>query len=132
MDDFYREELLDHAFSSTHRGKLDAPDLAAEGRNPLCGDIVRVEAALDDSGCVDCVRFDGKGCAISQAAASLLSEHLEGKSLEDVRAFGAQEMLGLLGIPLTPARQKCALLAWRTLGRALTEASTDDATSPGA
>lgn len=125
MDDFYREEILDHAFSSAHRGKLEAPDLAAELRNPLCGDIVRVEVAVDAAGRLDQVRFDGKGCAISQAGASLLSEHLEGKTLDEARAFGMQEMLGLLGIPLTPARQKCGLLAWRTLGKALTTADGD-------
>lgn len=119
VDDFYREEILDHCQSSAHRGRLERPDLAADGVNPLCGDRIHIEVALAADGTIDALRFDGAGCAISQASASMLAEELEGKSADEARRFDRQAMLDLLGIPLTPARQKCCLLAWKTLHKAL-------------
>lgn len=122
-DALYREEILDHYFSSAHRGHLEAPDFAAEMDNPLCGDHLRLELQVDGGhGTIAQARFDGHGCAISQASASLLSERLEGTSLEEARAMSESDALSLLGINLTPARRKCGLLAWKTLRRALSEA----------
>ena len=87
--------------------------------NPLCGDVVNLDLALDGGDRIAEVRFEGKGCVISQAAASILAEHVEGKPLGEARAVTADHMLGWLGIPLTPARRKCGLLALRALHRAL-------------
>lgn len=121
-DTFYREEILDHCDSSAHRGRLDAPDRQVDLDNPLCGDKIHLEVALsDDQQAIDQVRFDGHGCAISQAAASILAEHVEGKTTGEVRAITADEMVKLIGIPLTPARRKCGLLAWKALNKALAE-----------
>src|SRR5512135_2898812 len=120
MDDvLYREEILDHYYASPHRGRLESPDLLSELDNPLCGDHIRLELALSPGDRIEQVRFDGDGCAISQAAASLLAGHIEGKGVDEARRFSIQEMLKLLGIPLTPARLKCGLLAFRALQTAL-------------
>src|SRR6056297_2289010 len=101
MDDtFYREELLDHFDSSPHRGTLDPADLEAVLDNPLCGDRVCFELALDPD-CPDRIafaRFDGHGCVISQAAASILAEHVEGKPIQEARALTPEQMIGRLGI----------------------------------
>ena len=120
MDDLlYREEILDHYYSSPHRGRLESPDLLAELDNPLCGDHIRLELRLGPGDRIERIRFDGDGCAISQAAASLLAGHVEGKGVDEARRFSIEEMLRLLGIPLTPARLKCGLLAYRALQTAL-------------
>ena len=131
VDDFYREEILDHCQSSPHRGRLDRPDLVADGVNPLCGDRIHLELALAPDGTIDAVRFDGAGCAISQASASMLAEQIEGKSTDQARGFDRQAMLDLLGIPLTPARQKCCLLAWKTLQKALDSTPSTPSRSDG-
>jgi nitrogen fixation NifU-like protein len=120
MDDLlYREEILEHAGASPHRGSVEAPDLVAVLDNPLCGDRIRLELKLGPGGVVDRARFDGTGCAISQASASILAEWIEGQPLRQVRRLSADDMLDRLGIRPTPARLKCALLAWRALQRAL-------------
>lgn len=120
MDDvLYREEILDHYHSSAHRGRLKAPDVQVDMDNPLCGDHIHLELAFDPQGRIDRVRFDGHGCAISQASASILAEHLEGKSPDEARSLTSDDMVKLLGIPLTPVRLKCGLLAWKALKQAL-------------
>jgi nitrogen fixation NifU-like protein len=120
MDDpLYREELLDHYDSSPHRGKLVAPDLGIDLDNPLCGDRIHLEVKLDPGGRIGALRFDGHGCVISQAGASMLAERVEGLGVEDARRFSSTDMLSLFGAPLTPARQKCGLLAWRALQKLL-------------
>ncbi len=122
MDDvLYRTEILDHYYASPHRGHLESPDLHAALDNPLCGDHVALELELAPEGSIRRVRFHGDGCAISQAAASLLAGHVEGKSIDEARRLSAQDMLRLLGISLTPARLKCGLLALRVLQMALIE-----------
>lgn len=122
-DAFYREEILDHYFNSPHRGRFSEPDLTAEMDNPLCGDHIRLELQLDaGKGSISDARFDGHGCAISQASASLLSERLQGASLEEARGLTESDALELLHMSLTPARRKCGLLAWRALRRALADA----------
>jgi len=126
MDDpLYRDELLDLYHEAPHRGRLDRYDRAAERDNPLCGDSIRIEFALDPEGHIERIGFDGQGCVISQVAASLLAERLEGARLEDARGFEAEEMLELIGLPLTPSRVKCGLLAWKAFRDALNP--TDDA-----
>jgi nitrogen fixation NifU-like protein len=122
MDDIlYREEILDRYRAAPLRGRLEAPDWRAELDNPLCGDRIRMELERGPGGRIGRARFDGDGCAISQVAASLLAEHVEGMPLDAVRQLPADEALGLLGIRLTPARVKCGLLAWRVLRRAVEE-----------
>jgi nitrogen fixation NifU-like protein len=120
MDDaLYREEILDHYYSSPHRGNIERPDLHAELDNPLCGDHVGMDLELSLEGRIRRARFHGDGCAISQAAASLLAGDIEGKSTSEARRLSAEDMLRLLGVPLTPARRKCGLLAFRVLQVAL-------------
>ena len=134
MDDgFYREELLDHFDSSPHRGRLDVADLGAELDNPLCGDRIHFELCLDEGSPdrIAQVRFDGHGCVISQAAASILAEQIEGKPLLEARALTADHMIEWIGIPLTPARRKCGLLALRTLHRAIDDRLPRDAVPSG-
>jgi nitrogen fixation protein NifU and related proteins len=120
-DPLYREELMDHYFASSHRGRIARPDLSAELENPLCGDHVRLELRVDSQGRIAQARFDGDGCVISQAATSLLSERIEGSSLREACQLSVADMLQLLGVPLTPMRQKCGLLGWRVLQRALAD-----------
>jgi nitrogen fixation NifU-like protein len=118
-DVLYREEILDHATSSCRRGHLEAPDLVAELDNPLCGDQVRLELRVDADGRIESARFDGEGCAISQAAASILAESVEGMVLRQARQFSPDDMLKRLGIRPSPGRLNCALLAWRALQQAI-------------
>lgn len=114
IDDIYDEHILDHYESPYHKGHLPHPTCAHCDRNPICGDQICLELQIAD-GQVQQAYFDGKGCAISQAAASMLCEHIEGKTLDELRAFQAKDMLALLKVPLTPSRQKCGLLGFRVL-----------------
>lgn len=111
MDDMYRELILEHYRHPRNAGTLEHPTVSREETNPLCGDRVRIDLAIE-SGIITDVRFTGRGCAISQAATSLLTEELKGKSLEQVRALSKDDVLDLIGIPLAhnPVRIKCALL----------------------
>lgn len=103
--------LLAHAESCTRRGRLDAPTLSGSLRNALCGDVVRLDLLLDDGGRIVQVRFDGRGCVISQAGASILCAAIEGRPVEEVRAIRPARVLELVQVPLSPTRQVCALLA---------------------
>jgi nitrogen fixation NifU-like protein len=115
----YQENILDHYENPYNRGTMEHPTLEFRDLNPLCGDEVCVQARLDAQGRLAEVCFDGKGCVISLAAASMLMEEVEGKSLEEVKKMDRQAMLDLLGIPLTAMRVKCAMLALRTLEKAI-------------
>jgi nitrogen fixation NifU-like protein len=111
MDDFYREEILEHYTHPHHYGTLEHPDISHEESNPLCGDRVRFDIELDDDGqTVKDVRFSGVGCAISKASASMLTDMLIGKTLEEIRELTKEDVLDELGIDLGPVRLKCALL----------------------
>jgi nitrogen fixation NifU-like protein len=110
MDDFYKEYILDHYRNPRNFGVLDAPDATAEDLNPLCGDRIRFDLKFDADGRVSDVRFSGKGCAISQASASMLSESLKGEKIEDVARFSQERVLENVGIGISPARMKCAML----------------------
>ena len=112
MDDFYRDYILDHYRSPRNFGHLETPDVSAEDLNPLCGDEIRMEFAVDH-GLVKDVRFSGKGCAISQASASMLTEALKGMKLEDVAKLSKDVILENVGIGISPTRMKCAMLGLR-------------------
>src|SRR4051812_45512634 len=119
-DELYQEHILDHYEDPYHRGDCPQCTHAHEDDNPLCGDVVRIELAFDPAGeKITDAYFQGDGCCISQASASMLVEHVEGKRLEDVKQFKAEDMLGLFGAKLTPNRQKCCLLSWRVLQQAI-------------
>jgi len=115
----YQENILDHYEHPHNHGTMEHPTLEYRDLNPLCGDEVRVQGRLDEQGRLAEVCFDGKGCVISLASASMLMETVEGKTLAEVKKMDRQMMLDLLGIPLTAMRVKCAMLALRTLGKAI-------------
>ncbi len=136
IDELYQELIVDHARSPRNFGVLGAPDRVADGHNPLCGDVIHLTLDLDEERVRD-VRFSGEGCAISTASASVMTEAIRGKTVEEASAlFGA--FLALLtdavapdvplelgkleafgGVKRFPARVKCAMLPWRTLESAL-------------
>lgn len=115
MDDLYREQILDHYRDPRNRGKLAESDISNEEDNPLCGDHVRMDIKLDEEERVIDVAWEGDGCAISMASASMLSDYIKGKKLDELRQLGKDEMLGMLGIELGPVRLKCALLSLKVL-----------------
>jgi nitrogen fixation NifU-like protein len=116
MDDMYREIILEHYKHPHNAGTIEHPDISHEDSNPLCGDRIRIDLQVE-SGIITDIRFQGRGCAISQASASLLTDEIKGTSLEAITAFSKDDMLDLIGIPLdkNPVRIKCALLALKTL-----------------
>ncbi|HEX4012975.1 MAG TPA: SUF system NifU family Fe-S cluster assembly protein [Candidatus Cybelea sp.] len=114
MDDFYRDYILDHYRSPRNFGNLEHPDVEAEDLNPLCGDQIKMELKVDD-GIVRDIRFSGKGCAISQASASMLTEQIKGMKLADVAKLSKEAVLENVGIGISPTRMKCAMLGLRVL-----------------
>ena len=115
MDDLYREVIIEHYKNPSYRGALDPHDFSFEDSNPLCGDHIQIDLRVDESNKVTDARFQGHGCAISQASADLLLESIIGKSIEDVKKLGKQDILDMLGIDLGPVRLKCALLSLKVL-----------------
>ena len=113
MDDFYRDFILDHYRNPRNFGHLTDPDASAEDLNPLCGDQIRMEFDVDDGGVVRDVRFSGKGCAISQASASMLTETIKGMPLEEIAKLSKDVVLENVGIGISPTRLKCATLGLR-------------------
>ena len=124
MDDqLYREVILDHYKNPRGHGVIEGADAEAEGMNPLCGDEVSIYVAFADDGeTIDEVKFSGRGCAISQAATSMLMEMVQGKTATEVGTLDKEELLEEIGIPLTPIRLKCAMLGLTTLKVALHKA----------
>ena len=123
FDQLYREVILDHYKNPRGHGLLEDPDAEAEGQNPLCGDEVSIYVAFGEDGdTIDEVKFSGRGCAISQAATSMLTEMVKGRSATEVATLPRDELLDEIGIPLTPVRLKCALLGLSTLKLALHKA----------
>ena len=110
----YRDYILDHYKNPRNSGDLPGATNTYQDNNPLCGDEITMALLIDD-GVVKDVRFKGKGCAISQASASILTEEIKGKTLDEVKAIDRQHVLENLGIPISPARVKCALLGLKTL-----------------
>ena len=113
-DPLYREAILDHYRHPRHKGHLEKADIKHHDHNPFCGDEVTIELNVEEGIVVDAA-FDGRGCAISQATASMLMEEVVGKSLEEVRAWNKEYVLELLGIEIGPVRLKCALLPLKVL-----------------
>jgi nitrogen fixation protein NifU and related proteins len=110
MDDFYKEYILDHYRNPRNFGHLENPTAVAEDLNPLCGDKIQMELLVGSDGRIADVRFSGKGCAISQASASMLTESLKGKTLEEVAHLSHDVVLENVGIGISPTRMKCAML----------------------
>jgi nitrogen fixation NifU-like protein len=106
--------IIEHYKNPQNFGHLENPDIVHEEGNPSCGDQIRIELKIENNRIAD-VRFSGKGCAISQAAASILTEEIKGKTLDEVKQFDKQKMLDLLGIELSAMRLKCALLALKVV-----------------
>jgi len=136
LDDLYRETILDHYGHPRNKGALEPADVTREGVNPLCGDEIRVAVRVRD-GIVEDVRFDGKGCSISQASASMMTEMVKGKRVEEVAGLidafkrmmhggemppeGLGDLEALQGVRKFPVRVKCATLVWVTLEMALAD-----------
>lgn len=142
LTDLYREVILDHYRNPRNRGKLDEPDRHGEGTNPLCGDEVAIDLTIDD-GVVSDVRINGQGCSISQASASMMSEAIKGKSVEEIKSTAARfnalmttedqvvdpdrpgavlgDLEALQGVREFPVRIKCATLSWHTMLDALAD-----------
>jgi nitrogen fixation NifU-like protein len=132
MDDLYRDEILDHYRNPHNFGILESPTTVKEGANPLCGDRITLMLGIDDEGNVQDVAFTGRGCAISQASASMLTDEIKGKPLSEIARLTQQDVLDNLGIEISPARMKCAMLSLETLheslrDRAVGQGHTDDA-----
>jgi nitrogen fixation protein NifU and related proteins len=123
MSDFehmYREVILDHYKNPRNYGTLEEPDAHAEGQNPLCGDEVAISVRFGADGeTIDDVRFEGRGCAISQAATSMLTDIVKGRTASEVASLPKEELLEEVGIQLTPIRLKCAILGLGVLKVAL-------------
>ena len=118
-EELYQENILDHYEDPFHRGTLEGATHAHEDKNPLCGDVVRIELQLDEDGKIDDLYFTGEGCVISQASASMLLEEMQGKTVDEIKEFSAEDMLNLYGPRLTPNRQKCCLLSWKVIQSAV-------------
>lgn len=113
--DLYREQIIDLYENPLNFGELDPNDFTYEEDNPLCGDVVRIDVRVDEDNRIAEVRWRGEGCAISQASASLLTEEIKGMTLDEVKAFPKERLLDLIGVPLSMARVKCALLSLKVL-----------------
>jgi nitrogen fixation NifU-like protein len=120
LDQLYREVILDHYKNPRGHGVLEDPDAVAEGQNPLCGDEVTISVKFGaDGDTIEDVGFEGRGCAISQAATSMLTEMVRGRKASEVAELPKEELLDEIGIPLTPIRLKCAILGLGVLKVAL-------------
>jgi nitrogen fixation protein NifU and related proteins len=114
MDQLYREAILDHYKHPRHKGHLESPDVHYHDTNPFCGDEVTIELKVENGVVVEAA-FDGRGCAISQASASMIMEEIIGMTVDDLKAWGKEDVLELLGIEIGPVRLKCALLPLKAL-----------------
>ena len=115
MSSIYSEIILDYYRYPRNKGQLSSPQIKAKDSNPLCGDVVEIQIELDSDNHVKDVRFNGQGCAISQASASMLTELVKGKSLDEVRKVSKDDIFSLIGGQLSVARVKCALLSLKVL-----------------
>jgi nitrogen fixation NifU-like protein len=126
MDDLYRDEILEHYRNPHNFGTLEQPTTVKEGANPLCGDRITLMLGIDDAGNISDVAFTGRGCAISQASASMLTDEIKGKPLAELVQLGPDDVLENLGIEISPARMKCAMLSLETLQSAIGDRVAND------
>jgi nitrogen fixation NifU-like protein len=124
-DSIYREIILDHSKHPRNKGILDPADYSYEDVNPLCGDEIRIDVRVKDDQ-IDEIAFSGRGCAVSQASASILTEMVEGMSLDEVKHLTKDDLLEEIGIPVSPARLKCALLGLKVLKAGIYGVGHDD------
>ncbi len=124
-ESLYREIVLDHYRNPRNRGTLDPADYSYEDTNPLCGDEVRIDLRVEDGRVTD-VKFTGRGCAVSQASTSILTELIQDMPLDEVKALTKDDLLDELGIPVSPARMKCALLGLKVLKAGIYGVPQDD------
>jgi len=117
----YREHILDHYGNPRNWGRLEAPDMVGDAGNYSCGDQLRIELALDGAGRVAEVAFEGEGCMISLASASIFTEHIKGMALDELAAISEDDVLAWLDIPVGHARRQCALMPLSVLREALAE-----------
>ncbi len=119
--DMYQENVLDHHAHPRNKGRIEGAELQARERNPLCGDEIEVFLALGADGRIAQAKFEGQGCAISQAAISMLTGEVQGKSLDELEHMTVDGVRALVGVPLSPARLKCAILSLQAMHRALAD-----------
>ena len=124
-DSIYREQILDHNKNPRNKGTLENPQFTYQDVNPLCGDEIRMDVQTDGERVTD-IRFSGRGCAISQAAASILTEMVDGQTLDVVKAISRDDLLDELGVPISPARMKCAMLGLKVLKAGIYGVPTGD------
>jgi nitrogen fixation NifU-like protein len=115
MSDFYREHILDHYANPRNQGPLEAPHIVGDADDPACGDQVRIEIVLDERGSVAEVAFEGEGCIVSMASASIFTEYLKGKSTAELEAISEDDVLAILDSPVGNSRRRCALLPLEVL-----------------
>ena len=120
MSDLYREIILEHYKNPQNKGKLLKPDIITEDENPLCGDQLEIHMRIKQDVLED-ISFEGKGCALSIATSSILTEELKGKKIEDIKKMTREDVYALIGIDVTPARNKCVMLPLTTIKQALQE-----------
>ncbi len=123
MSDLYRQLILDHYKHPQNKGRLLNPDIVVDGSNPLCGDDLELFLKIKD-GALDDVSFEGKGCALSIATASILSEEVKNKSLDNIKNLTREDVYALLGLDISPARNKCVMLALSTIKKGILEYET--------
>ena len=116
--DIYQEEIIEHYKSPHNKKQIEKPDLFSHGNNPVCGDDITIYVKVEN-GAISDIAFDGRGCAISQASASMLTDHVKGMSLEDVGRMSPEFVREMLHIPLSAVRMKCATLSLKTLQEAI-------------
>jgi len=115
MSDIYKENILDHYKNPRNSGSLDNPDIQAKDSNPLCGDVIEIQISIDGDKRVADVKFTARGCAISQASASMLTEMIKGKKLDELERISKEDIIRMLGVDLGPVRIKCGLLSLKVL-----------------
>lgn len=121
MSDIYQEHVLDHYAQPRNKGRLEDPDIVGDADDPSCGDQVRLEIGLDSEGRVARVAFGGEGCMVSMASASMFTEYVEGKAVEELERIAEDDVLAMLDVPVMGSRRRCALSPLRALQAGLEE-----------